>query len=57
MTSHPPPFPPLMASGTSFNVGDFDSDGLLDVNEVWLYRATGIVAAGQYTNQSLCDCQ
>ena len=30
--------------------GDTDGDGVLDPGEVWLYRATGTVRAGQYTN-------
>ena len=33
-----------------FNIGDTDRDNLLDVGETWLYRATGTVLAGQYTN-------
>src|SRR3954452_13755831 len=30
--------------------GDINSNGLLDVGEVWLYRAFGTVTAGQYQN-------
>jgi hypothetical protein len=40
----------VLAAGTVFNIGDTDKDNLLDVNEVWLYRASGIAGAGQYTN-------
>src|SRR4029079_9549647 len=30
--------------------GDADSDGLLDTTETWVYTATGIAIAGQYSN-------
>ena len=30
--------------------GDADSDGLLDVGETWIYEASTVVSAGQYTN-------
>ncbi len=30
--------------------GDADSDGLLDVGETWIYEASTVVTAGQYTN-------
>ena len=30
--------------------GDANNDGLLDVDETWLYEATGIAVAGQYAN-------
>ena len=30
--------------------GDTDGDGLLDVGETWLYRATGMAVAGPYRN-------
>ena len=33
-----------------FVSGDADADGDLDVNELWLYRATGTAAGGQYEN-------
>ena len=42
----------VLAAGTVFNVGDLDRDNLVDVNEGWLYRATGTVIAGQYTNKA-----
>ena len=34
----------------TFTGGDTDGDGLLDVDETWLYEATGTAAAGQYAN-------
>ncbi|MFB1031094.1 MAG: SdrD B-like domain-containing protein, partial [Thauera sp.] len=30
--------------------GDADGDGLLDVGETWIYEASTVVSAGQYTN-------
>ncbi|HMP90654.1 MAG TPA: C25 family cysteine peptidase, partial [Kiritimatiellia bacterium] len=33
--------------------GDLNGNGLLDVYEVWIYSATGTVAAGQYVNTGL----
>jgi len=30
--------------------GDTNNDGLLDVDETWIFEATGIAAAGQYAN-------
>jgi hypothetical protein len=42
---HPTP----ILDGT-FNVGDDNSDGKLDVGEVWLYTWTKVVTAGQHTN-------
>jgi hypothetical protein len=30
--------------------GDANNDGLLDVDETWLYQATGVAVAGQYAN-------
>jgi Ca2+-binding RTX toxin-like protein len=47
---------PTPASGcTGFDVtdlvdGDTNGNGMLDPGETWLYRATGTVAPGQYTN-------
>ncbi len=43
---------PVLTAGTTFNIGDANRDNLLDVNEVWRYRASGTVAAGQYTNNA-----
>ncbi|MBC7730040.1 MAG: hypothetical protein H7242_21025, partial [Microbacteriaceae bacterium] len=40
----------VLATGTLFNVGDLNRNNLVEVNEVWLYRATGTVIAGQYVN-------
>ena len=34
----------------TFQSGDFDGDGLLDVNETWRYRATGTAMLGAYRN-------
>ncbi len=34
----------------TFTGGDTNGDGLLDVDETWLYEATGTAAAGQYAN-------
>jgi uncharacterized repeat protein (TIGR01451 family) len=45
-------FTPAAVLSAGFNVGDIDRDNLLDVSEVWLYRATGTAGAGQYTNQA-----
>ena len=42
----------VLVSNTAYNVGDLDRDDLLDVDEVWMYRASGTVAAGQYTNNA-----
>jgi hypothetical protein len=33
-----------------FNVGDSDSDGLLDIGEEWRFQATGTAQLGQYAN-------
>ncbi|TXH83196.1 SdrD B-like domain-containing protein, partial [Thauera aminoaromatica] len=30
--------------------GDADGDGLLDIGETWIYEASTVVSAGQYTN-------
>ena len=30
--------------------GDLNNDNLLDLNETWIYEATGVAAAGPYTN-------
>ena len=43
----------VLAAGTLFNQGDADRDNLVDTTEVWLYRASGTVAAGQYANTGL----
>ena len=48
--------PPPVRSG-GFNVGDVDHDNRLDVNELWLYEATGIVERGQYGNWSVVTGQ
>jgi len=32
---------PVLRSGSNFNLGDMDTDGLLDLNEAWLYTSTG----------------
>ncbi|MGH3370352.1 MAG: Calx-beta domain-containing protein, partial [Nocardioidaceae bacterium] len=37
----------------TFVGGDANGDGLLDPNEVWRFRATGIVVAGAYVNVGL----
>ena len=40
-------------SGTlagGFNVGDLNTDNLLDPGELWVYTATAIAVAGQYEN-------
>jgi hypothetical protein len=34
----------------TFDSGDTDGDGRLDVNETWTYRATRVVTRGLYTN-------
>ncbi len=34
----------------TFQSGDTDADGQLDVGETWIYTATGTQPAGQYTN-------
>jgi SdrD B-like domain len=34
----------------TFTSGDTDGDGLLDVGETWIFTATGIAKAGQYSN-------
>ena len=33
-----------------FQSGDGDNNGVLDVDEIWIYEATGTAQAGQYTN-------
>jgi hypothetical protein len=37
-------------NGLQYNVGDKNHNGLLDVGEAWLYRATTTVLAGAYKN-------
>ena len=34
----------------TYEGGDVDGDGLLDVGETWLYSATGVAVTGQYCN-------
>lgn len=41
---------PVLVDG--FNVGDVNRDGLLDLDEVWRYTATGTAATGQYRNDA-----
>jgi len=41
---------PVDLNTDTFNDGDLDLDGLLDVGETWLYTASGTATAGQYTN-------
>ncbi len=47
---------PVLASGTSFNIGDTNKNGLLDVGETWLYTSSGAttitVTPGLYTDLS-----
>src|SRR4029079_2703357 len=33
---------PVLQTATSFNIGDVDRDGLLDMTEVWLYTSAGV---------------
>ena len=47
----------VLAAGSAFNMGDIDRDNLVDANEVWLYRASGTVAAGQYVNNGVVTVQ
>ncbi len=39
---------PVLSGG--FNVGDTNHDGLLEMGETWVFTATGIAQAGQYSN-------
>ena len=39
--------------GVSYNVGDLNHNGLVDVGESWLYRATTNVRAGPYQNSAV----
>ena len=41
---------PVLAAGTSFNVGDVNRNGLLDMGEAWLFSATTVVRGGAYRN-------
>lgn len=40
----------ILAVNPVFISGDTNSNGLLDVGESWLFRATGIAVVGQYAN-------
>jgi len=42
---------PVMSGG--YNVGDTNTDGLLDPGEIWQYSAKGVAAKGQYGNMSV----
>ncbi|WP_198293619.1 DUF7507 domain-containing protein, partial [Algoriphagus resistens] len=47
---------PLATSGPSYETGDEDSDGVLDVGETWVYTATHVVTQqdidnGSFTNE------
>ena len=44
---------PCWPPATSYNVGDLDRDNLVDVGEIWLYRASATVGLGQYVNAGL----
>ena len=39
---------PVLSGG--FNIGDTNHDGLLETGETWVFTATGIALAGQYSN-------
>ena len=39
---------PVLSSG--FNVGDTNHDGLLENGETWVFTASGVAIAGQYSN-------
>ncbi|UZJ27067.1 hypothetical protein RHODO2019_19095 (plasmid) [Rhodococcus antarcticus] len=41
---------PVLGADAVHNVGDTNHNGLLDVGETWLFRATGTVGAGSYVN-------
>ncbi len=43
-------FNPTPTLNGAFNVGDTNMDNLLDLAEIWLYAASRVVTAGQYTN-------
>jgi hypothetical protein len=43
-------FSPDQVLSGGFNVGDLDTDGILDPGETWQYSATGTVVAGEYEN-------
>ncbi|WP_435526268.1 DUF7507 domain-containing protein [Microbacterium elymi] len=45
------PAPVLVTwAGAQYNAGDLDHDGLMDVGETWLFRATTVVGVGAYRN-------
>jgi hypothetical protein len=39
-----------VTKGNGKNVGDLDDDGLLDPGEIWIFKATGLVASGLHTD-------
>ncbi|MGB6042205.1 MAG: SdrD B-like domain-containing protein, partial [Pirellulales bacterium] len=43
-------FLPTPVLNGAFNIGDTNTDNLLDTGETWLYSAARVVTAGQYTN-------
>ena len=44
-------------NGGTYNAGDTNHNGLLDVGETWLFRATSTVMAGAYQNTAVATVQ
>lgn len=43
---------PVISPG-GFNVGDLNTNNLMDLDETWRYSATRVVTSGQYTNAAI----